>query len=970
MNLSKHSFSSRACLITALILLFIGISSQSVHARIYTGGRLWDESLLIKAYPSKNYYEGHSYTLQDESNYEMGDSGLMYDPTRAAKEGYVLTSWSGAYRLTQIRNQVNDNIISMKVVYDEPCFDTVVLSSKWLKGGEPGSVYTASLCLDIKACPALDSAAFSTAARAYQRQELDLSIAQNPNYPIDLSKLSVTIKDSKGNIVPYCRALTATPDENGEFVNCVLEFVTKNSGEEEFTYNIYAIDSRGNELITSRSFVVKKDQAPQASIDMKLSYYRNGEGPAEITASFNGNKSDDPVSISWTVPGGVYTDESSGENKKISFSLDNVGKYSISVTATDIWQDTLDEFTKDDERKSASYSLNFYVQNKAPYLLGSTAQKTFELLLINSDAEGAEKLKSDMLEAGVELSVIPVTIDKSESAGELSKIGEISLTGQRSAVDQSSFWEQAHNIDDKYFFKLVPKNVGTKTFWSTLYIYRYDLANLSAEPDIFPLAADVFYKASEASTGLVTSDLQDKYLIVSVDNVSIIMDKESGEILTKVALELGNTNIACGDYLYSLCKDGIYKITISTGQYVLQEACTCFQNEGGSARLIYGRVYFPVKIDSTVYACCLNPESGDIDTVSLYTSLGTDHLTAISPVGNMYFESQSKTSAEMKAFTRTGAVLNQTLTISRTSAFRYSPYLETPIAFPIYDCYGEVNYIAVAASSSNLGTGTKLNLYHLNSGVLTIKTTSYSTTHNADFTRCIFGMQLSDGTLLTGLGTNYYTKKASYNNLILTMNPSSAAVVEESIYDTHIEYQTHKNEYYVLSYTYAGTFKAYIYKFSEGFDAKSNRLALELLSGDKDYKDRTESTNAQDLIDNNNITTEDSGPVVRYYKKGDVVKLSDFGFSSSKYDDYEKDFPLKECSSMSFPYTCTTTGRFSFTFWVVDNTGNPSFDKKSKAQQGIFFVDSDENDYEDGLGEIENPEDEARGRNIVLHRRY
>jgi len=891
----------------------------------------------------------------------FGTDGLNYIPSEVAKNGYIKTQWEGDYRILNINEEYNGNIIDMLACFDLPAKYDITLHSTWQKGGEKGNTNTATVNLDIRSCPAIDKTNFDGEARAFQRQKFSFRLAQNPNYPIDLNSISVTIKDSKGNVVSYCKDLVIQTEASNEFVNVSLEFVTKNSDEEIFTYTVYAKDSRSKTLNVSKEFTVKKDQAPRASIKMPLRIYRDKTKIAIANPIYNGGKTDDPTRISWTLPADAIDPQYYDENQNVSFKLDKPGNYQISITVTDIWLDTIDEFTKDDIRKTSSYTLNFKVDNMAPSLEANSVQ-SLDLLLINNDNVDEKEISVALLEYNVSLNLYQVDIDKEEPKGELSYLGDISLT-TRNDLDSTVYYESAHLLDDEYYYRLVTLSTAV-SIPETLYIYRYDLSNLSEDPVSVQVPSTAFPNMVKKSVVILSTDLQEKNIYLRVDDETIAMNKNTKSFYPKFSKAIGKTAFALDDYVYSLCSDGFYSFSLSTGEASLINDYKSLNTLDCPSRLIFGKAYFCAEKDGAVYQCVFDLKTKAFSATKLFDSSGTNFLLSISPAGNMFFESIDSSVSTVRSYTRNCDKLYDPLAITRQAVFT-GTNIGSRCCYPVFDRFGEVNYIYTAYSSTgkNYLYNMVMSLYHLKTQTKTNLSCGYT---KPDMTRPVLGLQLYDGSVLAGLGTKYDNLNSKYSAAYKQLKPDGSTSNPTISFSKTAEFQCRSDNYIAISYTKAETSVISLYKFTEGFDAKAQRISLETLSDTSKYKYMTETLDINSIIESNHITRPGAAEVSIYRKAGDIVTLSDFGFSKDNYVDYEEDYPLREKATISFPFTCTKKGRYVFYFSVIDTTGT-SFDKESKKQIGVIYVDSDEDDYDEP---IEKPEQSSGLKNFILHRRY
>ena len=199
------------------------------------------------------------------------------------------------------------------------------------------------------------------------------------------------------------------------FVNCKLEFLTKNSSEEDFRYTVFVQDSRGVTDQVSADFTVGPDLPPNAAIQLEEFYLREeGTDTARITASDATTTDGDQIERTWSyrlAPSGAIPEEldldpegfspltkapgfqdlsmETGRLQRVGFEKTGVGAFALQLIAKDIWtEETLEEYISPEDYLWDTTIASSQVTNVAPVVsLKAVESQSAEILLL---AEGDE----------------------------------------------------------------------------------------------------------------------------------------------------------------------------------------------------------------------------------------------------------------------------------------------------------------------------------------------------------------------------------------------------------------------------------------------------------------------------------------------------------------------------------------------------------------------------------------------------
>ncbi|MDR1571524.1 MAG: hypothetical protein LBS32_03265 [Clostridiales Family XIII bacterium] len=512
------------------------------------------------------------------------------------------------------------------------------------------------------------------AQKQNRKQTLTARIATNPLYPVKAAWMEITEKstgekvrlemggalDNSANI--KTRAIADKGAADG-FRTLELPFLTKYGETREFSYTIYAEDTRGQSDEVTKDFTVEPDRAPVADLFLPSEFLREaGTNVARIEASDRSEAdSGDQLERAWYASaGGIsaagftnmaglpgYEDLSFGAGTDVSFEKTGVGPVQAKLHVKDVWTDeTLPEYVTDaDYLEADSPVRDAVVENVAPVVsLSPRATKSADVLLLAAsgqefdNAQGrANELDRLFIEAGIDADIKIRQLGPAPSAGT-----DLSLAA--ASRIQYPVGERLRNI----FFGFL--SADSEAFYTLKASWPNGAEGYPASPYVIsaldPIKGETVpprwsYTINESAGGLFAPgeiaskalgfahDDQGKYLYFRCTDRTLLFDKKTGAYLTTLAFQLGGENYVAGRAIYTVKPDGVYRVRLSGGaaEPVLSASVQ------GRSRLVGGKIRFLVKAAPYMYIADFDPAAEKASYIRLDISTGT--CVAVEPAGRM-----------------------------------------------------------------------------------------------------------------------------------------------------------------------------------------------------------------------------------------------------------------------------------------------------------------------------------------------
>lgn len=538
------------------------------------------------------------------------------------------------------------------------------------KGGSPESD---TKTVEVQDVPAIGHSLTGT-QKQNRKQVLSLWVATHPDRPLET--LWIELKDKESgevvhldhhvgssagtvNSLENSTSIKTRPIQGMEsdelFTNCQLEFLTKNGEEQTFSYTIYAEDGSGKTDLVTAEFTVRPDLAPSAAVALEPTYLREpGTNTARITASDTTATDGDQLARQWSRidPSGVETplgvttptlnfeDLSFGAGQTIAFEKTGVGPFTVGLKVKDVWTEpTLEEYITEEDRKTGETQASAEVINVAPHVsLEPVETKTADLLFLTTSPAIVEQIRGQLTD--VRRTLLEQGID-----GKL-RVEQILPTGEEEQPAQGTPWKKTMEVNTAFGYQ----GSWIDFFEKNNYIaddrrlYKIDATWLSSEADHYPQSPYTI-TAWDGETGEVdwtytfTSELltvpnsgpyfaQDDtgtYLYFVSNNQTLILDKTTGSLLTKLNFAVGRKNFVAGSHILTVKTDGIYAIYTGTG--ALRKIHSDTVGEGATRQS--GQIQTVIRRGERLYRGLLDPESqvmtlkpleGFVRTTSTYSA--------------------------------------------------------------------------------------------------------------------------------------------------------------------------------------------------------------------------------------------------------------------------------------------------------------------------------------------------------------
>ncbi len=666
-----------------------------------------------------------------------------------------------------------------------------------------------------------------------RKQSLSVSVAQNPSFPI--VEVWMELEDSQSgekvhlvdqlaggqNVLQNSELIKTRPIQQAGstqyFVNLRLDFLTKNTENQDFIYRIFAKDSRGYTDYVEVLFPVAKDNPPEAAIDLAPSFLRNkGSNIAEITTGDVSQTDGDQLDRTWyywtasqaaidikNLAG--YRDISFGTGKTVRFNKEGVGIFSVRLEVQDVWtEETLLEYIMPSDYLKAEATSSSVVDNVAPTVsLKAIQTQTAEILILAKDQlsygealAGQRELFRLLLAEGIDarIHVKHISAAGNTQGGLIENTGKLTVPYGFQGT-WSGFWENgSFTSDESQIYKAEATwSIGASDYEcypSQPYTIRaYDADTLN-QIWVYTLPAEHFSMGADlGSSAFFGHDSQGLFLYFIINGQTILLDKKTGAELAVLPYVMSANNSVSGDNIFCFKTDGIYRISRTDGSIrkILSE------NILGNTRSIQhlgGKEVFLVRRGTELFRAAFDTNSQTLNLCRLQgtsqdSGVAVTYLVGIDSFGTLVTNTVEGTLAKVRAFDETGKLLYQ----STSTVVANFP----DCVVPIYDSSGRINYIGIrtySRSGSNRYVSVTLRgIYNGYAGTVSVKhTEGYPT--EAD--RLLFAVEKDTGNVLVGLGAQWtYIADSGYNNgpvhglperaKVFSFNPAAGTAAEGAL---------------------------------------------------------------------------------------------------------------------------------------------------------------------------------------------
>lgn len=549
-------------------------------------------------------YEGHSAHAVDVSEFKV--DGISYSARRAYEESVATNSFStipaNAGKATRESKTAANVVFPQKGNYNvKLTIDTI-----------DGDKLTDTKPIEVRKTPYIIDR-LGGFQKQNRKQLLNISVATFPDKPI--VDYYIEIKDLKTN-----QSVTLTKDQlqqnnstiktrphitNGDYywTNFDLEFLTKNTIDQDFQYTIYVKDSKGDTDLIQRVFPVARDLPPNIEILMQDSFIRNkSTNTAEVIAEDGTATDGDQLQRTWTINGRNlrdmpgYQDLSFQSLQKVKFDKTGVGKVTLRLDVKEIWNEpTLSEYITNADYLAASITKTTDVINIAPTvrLEPLKAEKADVFILAKKASKSAietdiNNIKAKMIESGFDSSVQLISTADANNNG-YRNVGHwewpVSVNCQTCRTTGLMF-------DSDYAYKIESAGRNISGYQEICTAPHTIYALMPSEPLLEQEAKIAWsYTVNESNNFSIQLDNLEKYIYIQCKdtNKTILLNRNNGAYVTTLDLLIPSKPFlgSINNNLYFLMSDKIQKLDSETGKVV-----TVINKGGCLGRILDGKITF------------------------------------------------------------------------------------------------------------------------------------------------------------------------------------------------------------------------------------------------------------------------------------------------------------------------------------------------------------------------------------------
>lgn len=654
-------------------------------------------------------YRNHPVILQDMSVFTKGED--FYPAYLFYKKGFgtncfrVLNS-KAPVSISRISTSSSGYYSDRQAVFSKPGTYTVSLAAS-VNGGTTG-VDTGQ----IKILPVPEISGLITGERtSCSRMTLNTSIVLDPLEEAYTAEIS--IRQNEGNevaSVTYNSETGFTEPVNSKTIKLdtpvlvsedslsseiTLDFLTKNTVHSKYVYTVKVTDSGGKTAEDKKVFAVKGPEALSPSIKGDSQYLRNPvTGSAEIRLSDASGTTSDNIKRTWYIWDGNgwtsdfdYTDLSLGSGKTISYEKKGCGKVRFMLSLSTGFEDNdfVKKYVGTDDVREGSAVFETEVINSAPVVsLSEIKVPDANLLLIYDESHETEALsqktaiESALAEAGIN--------------------GEIKLRKVSGCRDDESGYGQYHVLESPFSYRAEEYSYDKKNYISDskrIYKVGATFGKYGGGSYIKEKAPKSPYNvtACDMNTGAVLWNISftsvdfdltnsfavnqddcEKYLFLSSSSKTLVLDKDTGSIVTTLSIPVGKCYIT-DRCIYSFTSTGITEIDLSTGSSEV-----IYTGEiGNDQTYVNGKLRFCVKKDSVLRVGEVDPETGEVFINTDFSAGGAKaELTGFDSLGNMIVFNKTGSSSSTSTAYLYSADLERLNTIgSEVNVTRITPVKDT-----------------------------------------------------------------------------------------------------------------------------------------------------------------------------------------------------------------------------------------------------------------------------------------------------
>jgi len=611
-------------------------------------------------------YVGHRILIQDLSVFSNNTdtfTAYRFYKSGLGKNSFRKESGPGAVSFYNADRQSTAYYTDKYAVFSETGDYTVRVTAK-INGGKSASCTGRIRILPVPKV----SVQLSGIQKENRKQVLKISTALQPESK--LKKLRIEIKDGQGKNAVHLEYPEVKSDNTGSisdkiktrpiiqsdsseyYSKLLLEFLTKNTEEEVFSYTVSVEDEAGRTDNVSGKFTVFPDKAPIASITVdKYSIRNKGGNSADIEAVDNSITFDDDVERKWSAEDGenpgreiVFRDNSLGTGKSVIAGCSGVGKVRLKLEIKDIIpeEQTLKEYLSEEDYKSAAAEAETEIINIAPFVtLSAKEEQKAEIMVIASDnkrADAEEFIKNAKIklgEKGIDVETeLHVTGNCSKDGSTVSKVSKIE-TPFNYYAQWTPFEDKNFTADSSRMYK-IGADFGTPAGG----VYKNE--PMPAEPysiNAYSVSGgELLWSRAFGSNQIdlmksfeLSQDDREKNLYISNGDKTLVFDKTDGTTVGSISADIRGSIFIRNSIVYSFSDKGIIRADLGTGNVsVISGATVC-----GSAEIVSGIINFAVNNGTVLRRGYFNPANETVEYETVEGSSSEYDLAEFDIFGNM-----------------------------------------------------------------------------------------------------------------------------------------------------------------------------------------------------------------------------------------------------------------------------------------------------------------------------------------------
>lgn len=551
-------------------------------------------------------YEGHTVEAWDTSLFTVGGQG--YSAYRMYQEGLASDAFFPGGSPTNIRTSLTTADLTFNRIGTFPVRLKVTANT--------GAVFSDLKNIEVRKTPTL-IVDLGGVQKENRKQTLNVVVATAPSFPLETLWIELR-RESTGECVHLfhyldggqnilansegikTRAIQAV--SNGPyFTNVRLDFLTKNTVEETFSYKVYCRDERGHYDEIIRTFVVAPDLPPEGIVSLPEEFLRGkGTNESRIIMEDVSRSDGDQLVRTWTIlpldGDGIaqtpspqlgnnlagFMDESFGTEKKISFLKEGVGKVHVHLRVKDHWiEETLEEYILPSDYKEGEALGETEVKNIPPKIsIEPLFPKKATVLFIAASKDKAKMLEQNEnifrkllvqreIDGDIQIERIPPNIADSNIRGYY----------QGTVVALPFGFNGINTFLENKWFSVDEENLytingtwqgGTHSDYPKM---PYTITSRQGDTGevnwTFSITNDVMVINPGQGESFAHDD-KGRYLFFRYGGDTLILSKDNGSYLAKIQGVLGDDNYwssSGGNVIYSFKSDGIYALNTGNGSY-------------------------------------------------------------------------------------------------------------------------------------------------------------------------------------------------------------------------------------------------------------------------------------------------------------------------------------------------------------------------------------------------------------------